>query len=246
MPKSRDLIYFNVYPSENKIVSYGIEFKEFISALERPLDNILILSGYFSEGEFDSATNCEYIPKESIPRIINEDVYRLGDFCWVDFEDIDGLRSLKPPEVAELLYLGHIKQPVTLPLFEKLQNRFAYLAHDDGWFNIIYYRNQREFEAVIGKVIVSKLLPKFRRKAISEIPFEISEQLMNYGEEGLLIDFDRIINNKSLEIPIFGIGKILDMDDMYNNLQRHVQKAKFGACLVLMKKEWSIQPYDYR
>jgi len=69
---------------------------------------------------------------------------------------------------------------------------------------------------------------------------------MNYGEEGLLLDFDGIINNKSLEIPIFGIGKMLDMDDMYNNLQRHVQKAKLGACLVLRKKEWSIQPYDYR
>ncbi|EGW40903.1 hypothetical protein [Desulfosporosinus sp. OT] len=246
MPKSRDLIYLNVYPSENKIVSYGIEFKEFISALVRPLDNILMLSGYFSEGEFDFTTNCEYIPKQSITRIINEDVYRLGDFCWVDFKDIDGLRSLKPPEVAELLYLGHMKKPVTSPFFEKLQNRFAYLAHDDGWFNIFYYRSQREFETVIGKVIVSKLFLKFRRKAIPDIPFEISEQLMNYGQEGLLIDFDRIINDKSLEIPIFGIGKMLDMDEMYNNLQRHVQKAKLGECLVLRKKEWSIQPYDYR
>lgn len=134
MPKSRDLIYLNVDPSENRIVTYGIEFKEFIYALDRPLDNILMLSGYFSEGEFEFTTNCEYVPKETIPRIINEDVYRLGDFCWVDFEDIDGLRSLKPAEVAELLYLGHMKKPVTSAFFEKLQNRFAYLAHDDGCF----------------------------------------------------------------------------------------------------------------
>ncbi|SDH40408.1 hypothetical protein [Desulfosporosinus hippei] len=243
MSKSRDLIYLNAYPNEDRIVSCGIEFKEFMTALENPLDNILVLAGYFDEGEFDYTTRCNFIREEIIPNIINTDVYKFGDFCWVDFTDIESLGTLEPREVAELLYLGHMMKPVASPFFDKLNNRFSYLAHDDGWFNTFYSRNLREFEHIIGKVIRLKVN---RRKVVPEIPLEISNQLIEYAQDGLLLDFDHVIRGRSLEIPIFSIGKMLNMDDMYNNLQKHLQRAKFGACLVLKKSGWSIQPYYYR
>jgi hypothetical protein len=217
-----------------------------MTALENPLENILVLAGYFSEGEFDFNTRCDFIRKEIIGDIINDNVYRLGDFCWVDFMDTEALESLEPREVAELLYLGHMMKPVDSPFFDKLNNRFAYLAHDDGWHNTFYCRNLYEFEHIIGKIILLKLKLRFKRKAVPEIPLEISAKLIEYAQDGLLIDFDRIIGGRSLEIPIYTIGKMLDMDDMYNNLQRHLQRAKFGASLVLRKSRWSIQPYDYR
>ena len=37
-------------------------------------------------------------------------VYNYGDFCWVDFDEMEGLNELPGQILAELLYLGHVKE----------------------------------------------------------------------------------------------------------------------------------------
>ena len=45
---------------------------------------------------------------------------------------------------------------------------------------------------------------------------------------------------KSIEVPIYTIGKFLDMDEMYNNLQANIRHAKYSAYLVHKNKKWVI------
>ena len=67
------------------------------------------------------------------------------------------LNELTGQEIAELLYLGHQKQHLKLPFYNKLGNRFVYLAHDDGFFNKTYYRSFKDFFHFLSEAISDKL-----------------------------------------------------------------------------------------
>ena len=143
-------------------------------------------------------------------------------------------------EIAELLYLGHMFKPVNNPFFDKIQNRFAYLVHDDGWFCRLYCREYTDFQEIIANKIVGEVSTSKRRK-IYPISEEIKQQLMNIAENGLLIDFNNMLRfSNSIEIPIYSIGKFLDMDEMYNDLQRHTSRATYSAALIHKNKKWII------
>lgn len=234
-------IYLNAFPKENRIVSYGIEFKEFIITLKEPVRNILVLAGGFAESEYNYATGFEYINGKNIQSILNADVKIFGDFCWVDFDDIELLKKLEPREVADLLYLGRFMKPVTSPFFERLNNRFTYLAHDDGWFNIFYYRNLKDINEVIRNIVPLKVMAKCSSIMVPELSSELSCKLWNLALNGLLIDFDHISKNEeAIKIPLVLIGKFLDMDEMYNNLHKHVEKVSSAGSLELKKNKWTI------
>ncbi|GEM_PF-3387509 len=57
MPKTRELLYLSFLEEENKVLSYGIEFNEFMNCIE-----------------------------DDIEEFIAEEVYNYGDFCWIDFD----------------------------------------------------------------------------------------------------------------------------------------------------------------
>lgn len=74
------------------------------------------------------------------------------------------------------------------------------------------------------------------------MPEEIKGRLLKLADKGLLIDFSNIIKDgRAVEIPIYTIGKYLDMDEMYNGLRQHIGCAKYSARLIHKNKTWSIQ-----
>ncbi len=246
MPKVRELIYISSDPSKSCITSYGIEFNEFARSLETPLPNLLILKGeYF--GDHDPTTRCEFVRQENLDSILNAYVYGYGDFCWVDFKDVGSLDTLEPQEVAELLYLGHLFEPVSSPFFDKLQNRFAYLAHDDGWYNKFYCRDLGEFSYALRDIIPTKLRSRTRRKEIPQINADISGYLLELSQQGLLIDIDRIFRDgRKLCISFYVIGELIEWCDLLGDFGRYLGKATTAGCLVLNKDQWSIDARDYR
>lgn len=241
MRKLRDVFYINSFPQNNELVYYGLEFKEFIKFIPTELDNILLLkSGYYGT-EYSSKYNFETIKKEEMQEFVKENIDGYGDFCWIDFDSLDNVDSLKSEEVAELLYLGHMFSPVKSPFFEKLQNRYAYLAHDDGWFCRLYCRNFNDFGEVIANKVVSMTSTSKRRK-IYTMNDKLKSQLLSMAEDGLLIDFNNILRyERSIEIPIYKIGMFINMDDMYNDLKRHIERARYSAKLVHKNKGWTIE-----
>jgi hypothetical protein len=238
----RDVFYINSFPEKNEVVYYGLEFKEFLKLIPHEIDNILILKG-LSSNDYSNKYLLQVADKEGINRMISADPYNWGDFCWVDCKTIESVDSLTPSEVAELLYLGHMLLPLNSAFFEKLQNRYAYLAHDDGWFCRLYCREFDEFGEIISNKIV-RMATKTKRSKISQMNSELERQLLSFAEDGLLIDFSDIEQDENgIGIHIFKIGKFLNMDDMYNNLERHKAKASYSATIVykFYNKKWSIK-----
>lgn len=246
MPKTRDLLYINSYPKVSKVLSYGLEFKEFMNCIEPKPENILILKGHYWGSEFGYTTRCEMCFKQDFEEFVKEEVYNYGDFCWIDFSSVDKLKSLEPLEVGELLYLGQLQRPVESPFFSKLDNQYVYLAHDDGWRNEIYYKDFNSFHVILGNLIALKL-KTIHNKDVYLPDQDVINELIALSESGLAIDFDRILEDKeedSFEVKIHILGKIQDMDQMYEDYERLKAKDITNKSLEYCCNKWYFRDWS--
>lgn len=247
----RDLIYVHVNETNQYVLSYGIEFAEFAQSLSDLMNNVLLLKHHFDEGDFNMHTLLEYVPNDRLPKLAKDDVNGYGDFCWIDFEDEEDLDELSGQELAELLYLGHMKEDLRTPFYQRLGNRFVYLAHDDGWWNKVYYRNMMDFYRMLGEVVAGKMLETKleknllglkRKRSFPPIHLDLLLNMKTMMKEGFLIAIHNATQTRtSIEVPIWILGDFINMDDMYEEYER-VSKGKPDAKLILDKKtrEWKM------
>lgn len=247
----RELVYIQMNDEIQYVLSYGIEFAEFARAIPSVLENILLLKHQFDDADFNMHTLLEYVPLERMEKIIKDDVYGYGDFCWIDFEEEDALNELTQLEIAELLYLGHLKQHLRTPFYRKLENKFVYLAHDDGWFNKTYYRNFTDFYTMLGKVIAQKMSELKIGRSIFGLgkrrPYPVIERETMYSltelmKEGVVISLEMATQNRNrIEIPLWTVGDFVNMDDMYEEYERKSRNS-CDAKLVFDRKarDWRV------
>jgi hypothetical protein len=247
----RDLIYVHLNQSEQYVMSYGIEFSEFASAFSGSLNHLLLLKHRFEDTDYNMHTLLEYCPDIKVNKLASKDVYGYGDFCWIDFVEEEGLNELTGQEVAELLYLGHLKQHLKIPFYPKLGNRFVYLAHDDGWFNKIYYRSFKDFFHLLSEAVTDKLgtikleksiLGLRKKRSYPAVNKEILLSLTPFIKEGICISLrDTDHQRGRIEIPIWVIGDFANMDDMYEEYEQISHKACHAKIVYDKRtKEWKL------
>lgn len=247
----RDVIYIHLNEKERFVLSYGIEFREFYKVLAETLSSILLLKHQYEDGEFHIHTQFEYVPNNKLAQLAMEDVYGYGDFVWVDFDEPEILDILEGQTIAELLYLGHKLEPLRKPFFQQLNNQYAYLAHDDGWFNKIYYKNMDSFYRLFEDVIANKvtdlklekvLLGLKKKRLYPSLPNEIVMELKRYMREGMVLSIEKASQTRlKIEIPIWILGDFDNMDDMHEEYEKNC-KQKSDALLIFDKKlrEWQL------
>ncbi|WP_239094461.1 hypothetical protein [Bacillus sp. B15-48] len=246
-----NLLYIHLNDRYQYVLSSGIEFVEFYRALTSSLNYLLLLKHRFDDGDFNRHTLLDYVPNERISKLIEDDVGNYGDFCWMDFEEMEGLNVLAAQELAEILYLGHTKHHLKLPFYNQLANRYAYLAHDDGWFNKIYYRNMNDFYKMLSQVIPGKvtalkpeknLLGVRKKRDYPPVNKEILKSLTSAFKEGAVFSLKDIEQNRvRLEIPLWIIGDYTNMDDMYDEFsQARLKPADERLVFDKKLKEWSL------
>ncbi|KWZ85285.1 hypothetical protein HMPREF3213_00457 [Heyndrickxia coagulans] len=222
---NRELIYVHANEVNHYVLLHGICFYEFYHAFPN-LTNLLLLRHQFEAGTVNLHTLFEYADEETIGRLLEEDIYSYGDFCWVDFEDEEGLDLLEGYEIAELLYLSHMKHHLRMPFYRKLNNHFVYLSQDDGYYSKIYFRSFRDFYAMLGYVVAERinrikgekpfLFGRKKRKALPAIPVEVLLPLSEKMKEGMVISMEYAVQTRvQIEIPFWTIGDFHDMDEMH-------------------------------
>jgi hypothetical protein len=232
-------------------MSYGIEFNEFAAAFSGSLNHLLLLKHRFDDADFNMHTLLEYCPEDRIAKLASEDVYSYGNFCWIDFIEEEVLNELTGQEIAELLYLGHQKQHLKLPFYNKLGNRFVYLAHDDGWYNKIYYRSFKDFFHLLSLATAEKLgtlklekslLGIRKKRSYPPVNKEILLSLTPFIKEGICISLKDADHQRSrIEIPIWVIGDFANMDDMYEEYEQIAGKTCHAKIIFDKKtKEWKL------
>ncbi|WHY86645.1 hypothetical protein QNH39_01760 [Neobacillus novalis] len=247
----RDLIYVHLNQTDQYVLSYGIEFGEFAAAFSGSLNQLLLLKHRFDDADFNMHTQLEYCPEERINKLAQEDVYGYGDFCWIDFLEEEVLNELSDQEMAELLFLGHQKKHLKSPFYNKLGNRFVYLAHDDGWLNKIYYRSFKDFFHLLSEVIAGKLgelklektiLGIRKKRAYPQVNKEILLSLTPFIKEGICFSLrDADHQRTRIEIPIWVMGDFANMDDMYEEYEQ-ISNKPCDAKIIFDKKtkEWKL------
>lgn len=247
---NQEVIYAHVNHVDHYVLSYGIEFYEFIKAFP-DLSNLLLLRHKFEDGNYNLHTMLEYVDSETIPKIAKEDVYGYGDFSWIDFDDEESLNLLEGQEIAEILYLCHKKNHLRHPFYRKLNNRFVYLANEDGWKNKVYYRSFDDFYTVLGEAISNKLnkkaertlLGRKKKSDVPSVPREILYPFIEEMKEGMVISVEKATKTRTqIEIPIWVIGDFYDMDAMYEEYEG-IENRQLDGKIVFDRKEKEWKAY---
>lgn len=230
----RDLIYVSGNEFDHKcFYSYGIEFREFMSCVEQRPENLILLKHNFDNAILNLHSRFEYVTAQEINELIDDDVYGYGDFCWVDIDTVEALDTMSKQQIAELLYFGHLAKP----LHEIPKVRFAYYAHDDGWFNKLYVTELADYEHILSKILVLKL-KGITGRAFADIPANISKVLLEATKEGLFIDLLKLKQSKAeVMIPLTAVGHYRDMDKVYE-LRSEMMDCKIW--LVYSEDNWKL------
>jgi hypothetical protein len=247
----KDILYVHLQDSERFVISYGMNFWEFGYSLPAPLGNLLLLKHKYEDGNFNMNTLLDFVPKDDVARLLKEEVWQYGDFCWIDFEEETGLDDLEGQEIAELLYLSHCKTHLRPPFYRKMNNEYVYLAHDDGWFNKIYYRSLDTYFNLLGNLLPTKMeslrvertwLGLRKKSEYPPIPLEVLKRFSDLMEEGIVFSFNQVQQSRSrLEIPAWVVGDFADMDDMIEGY-KDVKHKDPSALIIYQRKtkEWTI------
>jgi len=239
MKNERTKIYIKVCRSKSEIVYSGIDFKEFIAYLSTPINNIILLKAdYVSDKRQNNFDLIE--GRDNIAEFVKKNTHSYGDFCFVDYAPPDCFAELDKNQIAELLYLAHIFNPLKTPFFKKLQNCYSYLAHDDGWYCKLYCRNLSDFATVLCEKIKRSVNTRFSDNIC--LPSEIiKDQILKLAENGLLIDLEESsCKNGNIDITCYIIGEYSNMDKIFNYYQQVKNNASQIIHLKCCKAEWEI------
>lgn len=248
---TKELLYIHLNASDRFVLSSGLTFEDFYRTISRPLQNILLLKHRYEDGEYNRNTLLEYVYQDDIQKLVKTNPDRIGDFCWIDFEDDSGLDALDGQQLAELLYLAHCKNHLRPPFYRMLNNEFVYLSHHNDWFNKIYYRSLDEFFQLLGSFIphkmeslkVEKTWLGIRKKSdYPVIPIETFIRLSSFMAEGIIISFEQIEQSRNrLEIPIWVIGDYFDIDEVAESYKELNQTEPDAKIIFIRKtKEWAL------
>lgn len=143
--KNNWFVYIKIDTNNRKVKSSGIKFNEFIKGIKDKTKNILILSGDSIYSELNTDLNLEYINGKGLIEFYTENVYSFGDFHWVDFEEEENLNNIDKLDLAKILYLNH----KGIPFDTFINNKYAYIAHDDDYIVNVYVKNIEDYKYVI-------------------------------------------------------------------------------------------------
>jgi hypothetical protein len=217
-------IYVNVCDDEQKTIFSGITFHDFIECVPIPIENILLLkSDYIGE---KSCHRFELLEgRDDISKFLREGMNNYGDLCFVDYADTALVGKLAQEQVAELLYLAHMFKPLKPPFYDVLQNRLAYLSHDDGWHCNLYCKDsQIPIFILLNKL--KKSIQSYLRNNECVLPNNLTEIIRKLSMKGLLIELDFSSRKRSTcTIRIFEVGKYENMDNLFNDIGHHIPPA---------------------
>jgi len=237
MRKKRTLIYVNADIQNHEFIYTGIEFYEFVSFLQNPIKNILLLKANYMGNNYQK--NFELVEgTENVKLLTKEDVHSYGDFCFVDYSNCENVNRLTDDQIAEVLYMAHMYKPLKSPFFDTLDNRFSYLAHDDGWFCKLYCRKVGDFLDVLNGKIVS-LTTSITKKDVNNLDTDIQKELLQLAEKGLLLDFEELkSDNDELSVNVYFVGKYEDMNKVLNSRKELKENALIQKCIKYQAEKW--------
>lgn len=213
-------IYAKLTEKRHEAVFSGISFADFMESVTPPIENILLLKGdYLGEKNLHKFEILE--GREQIAKLMLEDIYSYGDFCFIDYSDVASINNLKEEQIAELLYLSHMFKPLKSPFFDVLQNKFAYLSHDDGWYCRLYCNDWKSPVKLLHDTLI-KSVKKILCSDSFSLPDGLIESVCNFSSEGVFIEIDALAKRSKIAVVrLYETGECNDIDALFNTTELH-------------------------
>lgn len=228
------IAYFNNDYMKNILICSGVSISEFMNFVDG-LERIIIVKG---DCIGDTAYNKFEVfeSRKSILKYFKEDQKILGDFCFMDYSDLENPRKLNSMEMGYMLYCAHMFNIRNKKVINSLDNHFVCMTHDDGFYMKIFYDSEEMIFSLIEKKILKIYKEEFNIY-LESITHDIKQRLMDFYNEGILILKSRKYYH-SLEI--YKIGIVDDMDMIYNHTEKLKEESQSKYILRYKKNEWEL------
>ena len=232
MKSLRNKIYVRVEPQESVFICSGIEFSEFIKYVPNPPENLMAIQMGCNIICLDASTERGFElfeGRKQVEALTEENLQQMGDFCFVDYDEHPNLLDLTEGEIAELLYMSHTFQPLHSSFFDVIQNRFAYLSHDNGWYSKVYCRD-------LSDMVMLFLSKVFERQCVTSD--ESKRAILRLMEQGLLVELPvkkSLKGEKTIELD--SVGCYENMDHLRHNWEHTKNTATELHQLELSKNQ---------
>ncbi len=232
-PKTRDIIYLSQEPNSNLYWIAGITFQEFISALPK-MPNLLLMKHQSDDAIPIQETGMDYLGSEGVRKLMHDDVYGWGDFWWIDVPGIKAVKTLPKQAIAELAYLARLGKVYHSPQFTGLKNRFVYMGHDDGWL-LRLHSHPKILAQVLARVVEQKAQSLLKVNAA--ITSRTAKQLVDSSARGVAID---LRHNRNKHITVHLVGPTTDIDWKQNREWDIAERNRF-ALLSARAGAWTTE-----
>ncbi len=241
-------LYIYLNDADQFALFSGLTFAQFMDAVRMP-KNLLLLKHSYQDASYNMHTQMEFASQEEFPELRKSRAAKTGEFCWIDFRSEKQVNSLTPQEQAELLYIGHKKEPMRPPFYSTLLNDFVYLSSEDEQTTKIYFRNMERLNELVGNYFIQSIRREdhgqnfWRRKSkdmIPELPVDILTEMKGYYREGILISLaDPEKTKNTVELHIRQIEEVSFMDDFWTDISEYTkQKIERKVVYDRKLKQW--------
>lgn len=220
-------IYIHMNEVDQFVIFSGLTMEEFVRCVD-PLQHLLLLKHQYEDGSFNMHTQLEFVPDDEVGAFTKEFSDEPFDLRWIDFVEERKLNALTPQEQAELLYIGHKKEPIRSPFYHQLQNRYVYLTDEEENMTKIYFRNLEDSENLVVNVINQVIRTKengsafWRRKQKEILPALLLDRykgLRPLLKEGVLLSLYKLDKPKIVyDVEIRLLPDSVYVDEIWNEL----------------------------
>jgi len=227
-------IYIHMNEADQFVIFSGLTMQQFVHCAG-PLQNLLLLKHEYEDSSFNMHTQLEFVPDEEVLSFSKEFMDKPTDLRWIDFADERRLNMLTPQEQAELLYIGHKKEPLRSPFYYQLDNRFVYLSNEEESMTKIYFRELNDSLQLVVNILNQVVKDKergtafWRRKQKEVYPELKMEQLGSFKpmlKEGVLLSLYKLEKaNESYDLEIRSLPDTVFPDEIWDELTALMKQA---------------------
>ncbi|WP_332646348.1 hypothetical protein [Lysinibacillus sp. 54212] len=226
-------LYIHMNDVDQFVIYSGLSFKQFFSSVE-PMKNVLLLKHGYEDGSFNMHTQFDFIGTEDMKPFLKKLSDMQGDLCWIDFSSEKNVNQLSPMEQAELLYFSHKREPLGLPFFGKLQNRYAYYSSNTDKMTKVYFRFLGDSEQLTTNLLNKMIEEKegngsfWRRKSKQAIPTidpVVLRTCRPYAKEGALLSLFKMEKSAQYGIEIRTLAHYNFPDEVWDDLEEILKQG---------------------
>lgn len=244
-----ELVYFQLNDNARFLLGKGWNVPWCLPFLCKNTPHILLLNaaGDIKDRELNTKTGFFYYTFSDKQKLDWVE-YSNNSLCFLDFKSLAGFETLKPHEIAELLYFSHTNHTLKLPFYEALKNEYAFFFNQENDLFKLYFRDWLKFFEMLDEYINSAIIDSlnlkkaFREKkrnvVIEPLATNFLIEKIPYLKTGVIFTIKKLAASK-VQVIFWEVEKYNNEVNLFSSFQRDESKdVAFSFSYCLKQGKW--------